>query len=138
LGRLEAFPEEQGRRRFLARHPAAARYAGFADFALYRVRIGRSHWVGGFARALWLDRAPTGDAALAAAFAVAEVALLAEMNERHGPALGRWRLVAVDPDGCDLADGETVRRLDFAAPLRAVGELDQALGALAAQAGSDR
>ncbi len=150
LGRLEAFPEERGRRRFLARHPAAALYAGFADFALYRMRIERAHWVGGFARAIWLDRAPTCDAALAAAFAAAEVALLAEMNQRHGRALGQiggrsgaaaaadWRLVAVDPDGCDLAAGEMVQRLDFASPLRALGELDQALVALAAQAGSNR
>lgn len=35
---------------FVARHPSAATYAGFKDFALYRLRIARVHLVAGFGR----------------------------------------------------------------------------------------
>ena len=40
---------------FLARHPAAKLYAGFADFHLYRVMPARAHLVAGFGRIHWLD-----------------------------------------------------------------------------------
>lgn len=35
---------------FLARHPDAARYAGFADFSFYRFEVGCGHLVAGFGR----------------------------------------------------------------------------------------
>ena len=51
----------QGRRsrsaaRYVARHPDAARYAGFADFALYRFEIEAGHLVAGFGRIVALTR----------------------------------------------------------------------------------
>lgn len=62
-GRLKA--------RFLAAHPGAALYAGFADFAIWRVIPERAHFVGGFGRAVWFD-APFGlDPAVTAALAEA-------------------------------------------------------------------
>jgi putative heme iron utilization protein len=36
--------------RFLARHPDARRYAGFADFSMYRFHIAGGHLVAGFGR----------------------------------------------------------------------------------------
>src|SRR5262249_60220848 len=39
------------RRRFLARHPKAELYAGFADFAFWRLTIPSAHLNGGFAPA---------------------------------------------------------------------------------------
>src|SRR5262244_1003528 len=39
------------RRRFLARHPKAELYAGFADFALWRMTVEAAHLNAGFARA---------------------------------------------------------------------------------------
>src|SRR5688572_10484038 len=35
---------------FLARHPEAAGYAGFADFRFWRLQPERAHYVGGFGR----------------------------------------------------------------------------------------
>lgn len=43
--------------RYLAAHPDAARYAGFADFSLYRFHIAAGHLVAGFGRIVSL--APT-------------------------------------------------------------------------------
>jgi putative heme iron utilization protein len=41
--------------RFLARHPSAEAYAGFADFHLYRVEMNRGQLVAGFGRIEWID-----------------------------------------------------------------------------------
>jgi len=38
------------RERFLARHPDAARYAGFVDFSIYRFEVAAAHFVAGFGR----------------------------------------------------------------------------------------
>ena len=38
------------RRRYLARHPEAEMFAGFADFAFYRMELERAHLVAGFGR----------------------------------------------------------------------------------------
>lgn len=115
--------------RFLARHPYAALYADFGDFALWRVTPGGAQLVGGFARAMRLrpsDLLP--DPAAAAAIAAAESRILDHMNADHagavaaiatrllGGAEGPWRMVALDPDGADLALGERVCRLNFNLP----------------------
>lgn len=115
--------------RWLAHHPYAAAYADFGDFALWRVRPGGALLVGGFARAHRLRAAElVADPAAVAAIATAAGDILAHVNADHADALaaiatgllgappGPWRMVAVDPDGADLAAGETVRRLAFAAP----------------------
>ena len=38
------------RRRYLDRHPEAEMFAGFGDFAFYRMAIARAHLVAGFGR----------------------------------------------------------------------------------------
>ena len=115
---------------WLARHPYAALYADFADFALWRVRPGGALLVGGFARATRLRLAELlPDPAAVAALAEAEGGILAHVNEDHpdavaaiaeglhGGAAGAWRLAAVDTDGCDLALEETVLRHAWPAPV---------------------
>lgn len=126
--------------RWLARHPYAAPYAGFADFALWRVRIGAARLVGGFARAERLRAAELApDPAAAAAILAAEAGILAHMNAEHadavqamaqgllGAAPAAWRLVAVDVDGCDISDGERTLRLAFLVPVSDLGEVRAAL-----------
>lgn len=116
--------------RWLARHPYAALYADFGDFALWRVRPGGALLVGGFARAVRLRLADLLPApAAVAALAAAEPEILAHVNDAHADALaliarrlpggtpGPWRLAAVDCDGCDLARGEQVLRLSWPAPV---------------------
>lgn len=117
--------------RWLARHPYAALYADFGDFALWRITPMGALMVGGFARATRLRTAQfLPDPAAVAAIAAAEPEIIAHVNDDHadavaaiatgllGAAQGGWRLAAVDVDGCDLACGESVLRMAFTAPAR--------------------
>lgn len=130
LGRIQPSKEERHRRRFLARHPDAQLYAGFADFRFHVMRIERAHYVGGFAAARWLKREEVAFAdADSAAVAAIEADVLRHMNEDHGQALdlyanrllGRrgkgWTAIALDPEGLDLRRGGAFARLDFARPV---------------------
>lgn len=140
--------------RFQARHPGAALYAGFADFAIWRLAVERVHLVGGFARAVWLDRVLL-DAPTAEAFAAAEASVVNHMNLDHASAVdayargllgldeGPWRLRAVDADGLDLGRPENatpdsedgrVHRLAFDPPVESPDHLRERLVALARQA----
>ena len=136
LGRIAADAEPRLRRRFLARHPSAALYADFTDFRVFRMRVERAHWVGGFGQARWLEsEAILADRDASQALAEAEVAILEHMNADHANTidlyahrlLGRagegWRLVALDPDGCDLARGTASARLAFPRQARDGGEM---------------
>ncbi len=112
--------------RFTARHPSAAAYAGFGDFHLYRVAIGRAHLVAGFGRISWVEGDELRCAASAPALAAAETEIVAHMNADHADALdlyatrliGRagtgWRLTGIDPEGLDLRREDETARLDFA------------------------
>ncbi|MFZ4408127.1 MAG: HugZ family protein [Paracraurococcus sp.] len=114
--------------RFLAKHPYAALYADFGDFALWRITPAAALLVGGFARALRLRAAELlPDPAAVAAIGAAAPGILEHMNADHagsvaaiaaglGGAPGAWRMVAVDPDGADLALEERVLRLNFNLP----------------------
>jgi len=111
--------------RYLAVHPYAAMYAGFGDFSTWRIRPLGALYVGGFARATRLraaDLAP--DAAGVAVIEAAADGIMAHCNADHPDALaviaggpGAWRMVAVDVDGCDLAEGERVVRIHWSAPV---------------------
>lgn len=147
FGTVVRTSEPRHRARFLARHPDAAGYAGFADFAVYRVAPTGGHLVAGFGaiHALAAEEVRL-DIADAAPLIAAEAGIVAHMNEDHADAvalyatrlLGRtgdgWRMTGIDPEGCDLRrDGETAR-LSFAAPIRTPAEARERLVALVAEA----
>ncbi|MDA8050565.1 MAG: DUF2470 domain-containing protein [Rhodospirillales bacterium] len=129
--------------RWHALNPYAAPYAGLTDFSLWRLSITAAHVVGGFAAAAELN--PTRlvpDQAAVAALAKVEPEILAHCNSEHAAAIDAiagaaggagtgWRVVAVDPDGCDLVRGEAVLRIDFAAPVRSAGGVHTQLICLA-------
>jgi hypothetical protein len=124
--------EPRIRRRFLARHPKSELYAGFADFAFWRMAVVSAHLNGGFARAADLTAADVlTDLSGAAALIEAEEGAVAHMNEDHVAALrlyalkllgapdGTWRCAGIDPDGIDLQNGPLSLRLAF--PQRVTG-----------------
>jgi len=142
LGRAALSDDANERARFLARHPSAEAYAGFADFRLYRIVVERAHLVAGFGRIRWVD---AGDILLADTDALtgAEADILDHMNRDHGDAVqgyatgllrqakGAWRMVGIDPEGCDLrAEGRLVR-LSFDAPVHSAEAARRELGRLA-------
>ena len=138
-GRAAPVEDEALKARWLAIHPYAALYAGFTDFALWRVVPSHAQLVGGFGRAFRLPAAELGpDPATAAAFAAAEATLIAAAEAQHASLLqalgtaaakstgqdipgrdivGPWRLVALDSDGIDLATPTASLRLHWPAPL---------------------
>ena len=139
--------ESRARRRFLARHPEAARYAGFGDFRFFRMMVASAHYVGGFARAMWIEQPRFAHPPEAvAAIAACEEGVLAHMNADHADAVdlyarrllarrGKgWTLAGLDPDGVDLKRGAQSARLDFAEPAANAGEVRAALVAFAEQA----
>ncbi len=54
-GEVSRLLDDEARARFVERHPSAARYASFKDFALYRLEIERIHLVAGFGRITWIS-----------------------------------------------------------------------------------
>ncbi len=113
------------RRRFLARHQAAAAYADFADFGFHRFTVESGHLVAGFGRIVSLPPADILiDVGAADDLIAAEERVIADMNADHAEAVNRiattlaglpdgdWRLTGIDPEGVDLA-GPSSGRLDF-------------------------
>jgi hypothetical protein len=134
-------------RRYLARQPRAALYAGFADFGWFRLEPAGASLNGGFARAFALtagDLLSAGPAAEELAGIEAEA--IAHLNADHAEALGlyarhyagagdgAWRLEGLDPDGLDLAHGGRLARVWFEPPLGGADELRPRLAAMAAAA----
>jgi putative heme iron utilization protein len=154
LGRAERCDDPHAMARFTARHPAAASYAGFADFHLYRVAIERGHLVAGFGRINWIEAADLTFSADAAALAAAEAGIIDHMNRDHADALGLyatrlldrqetgWRMTGIDPEGLDLRRamevGWETARLDFDAPVLSPAAARHALVELAQRARSIR
>lgn len=114
------------RRRYLAFHPAAEAFAGFADFSFFRIVPSGLHLVAGFGRIV--DLVPgqfLTDLSGAEDLIAAEAGIVAHMNEDHPDALalyvtnllgapaGDWRCIACDPDGIDLAADSRYLRLTF-------------------------
>ncbi len=148
LGRAERCEDPRSTARFAARHPASARYAGFADFHLYRVAIERGHLVAGFGRIAWIEAEQLGFQGDASALAEAEAEIIAHMNADHADAialyaerlLGRqgegWRMTGIDPEGIDLRREGGTARLDFAEPVLNPAAARRTLVALAEKARS--
>jgi putative heme iron utilization protein len=144
MGRVKPTRVECHARRFLARHPEARSYAGFADFNFYRMIVRRARYVGGFAKAAWIEGRDLvlggpGPAAMAAC----EAGVVAHMNEEHADVVGLyarallgrkgdgWRVIGVDPEGIDLRRGPNYARLAFPTPVSGAAACREALKGLA-------
>lgn len=150
-GTIAATDDPAARRRYLARHPEAEQFAGFGDFAIYRVALTGAHLVAGFGRIV--DLKPSDLLTQiddAAELLAAEPDVIAHMNGDHaeacrlyatrllGAADGDWRCIGCDPDGIDLAQGAAVRRLAFPQRVRGTGALRAVLKQMADEARAAR
>ena len=151
--RLGGDEADRARARYVAIHPYAAPYAGFADFGIWRIRPASALFVGGFGRA----RKLTG-ASLTVATSVADALRDAEAALIRAGGSGT---VAIDADGIDRADPDPdpdpdvdadadadadpgrgtsrltrgTRRCAFDAPAGDPASFEAALGRLAARRG---
>jgi hypothetical protein len=123
----EAAPVDDARlkARFLARHPSAELYAGFADFHLHRVAVARAHLVAGFGRIHWVEArdllvTPDGSFAREEAASLAAVNADPKMVNAAVRSLGLggegWRVTGADPEGLDLRRGGSIARLALPLP----------------------
>lgn len=148
-GVMERTEDPKVRARFLNRHPAAADYVDFEDFAFYTLRVEGAHFIGGFGRIndITAEKLKT-DISDAAALLEAETDIVEHMNADHADAValyaakllgarqGEWRFVSCDPQGCDLVLGETGLRLDFPSRVTTPQEARKALVELTQRARS--
>lgn len=143
----EAAEEPRIRRRFLVRHPKSELYAGFADFAFWRMKVVSGHLNGGFARAADLTAADLlTDVSDSPGLVEAEEGAIAHMNADHAEACrlyavellgapdGDWTCVGIDPDGIELQKGQAALRLAFPQRVTGPGPLRAVLRQLADQA----
>jgi len=149
-GRAEKVNDEAVKRRFLARHPEAAFYVDFPDFAFWRLALEGAHYIGGFGRIF--DLTP-GDILVclqgAESLVEAEPGIVAHMNDDHADAVelyalaftggdpGPWRMTGIDPEGCDIALGADARRVLFATSVLTPQDARKELVRLAEDARSD-
>lgn len=147
MGRATATKDEGAHRRYLARHPEAEMFAGFADFGMFEITISGAHLVAGFGRIVDLDAEEiltrTDDAR---ELIDAEPAILAHMNTDHSDAVrlyatkllraqeGAWQCVGCDPEGLELQLARRALRLVFPGRVRERATLRQVLKDLADQA----
>ena len=140
----EGADEPRIRRRFLARHPKSELYAGFGDFAFWRMGVVSAHLNGGFARAADLTAADVlTDVSDAGALIEAEADAIAHMNADHAEACrlyaskllgahdGDWACVGIDPEGLELQRGQMALRMFFPQRVNAPGPLRAVLKQLA-------
>jgi putative heme iron utilization protein len=147
MGTAAPVEDANARRRYLDRHPSAAMFVGFKDFAFYRVTLKRAHLVAGFGRIVDLNAADIlTDLSDAEALVAAEEEIVSHMNEDHAEAVrlyatkllgggeGDWRCVGCDPEGLELQRDRSALRLSFPHRVTSLGALRQVLKSLAEQA----
>ena len=138
MGSCSKNPDSSVSRMYLRRHPEAELFAGFKDFAFYRMEIARAHLVAGFGRIVDLKPADIlTDLSDAQPLLDAVDDAIAHMNADHAEACrlyatkllgapdGDWRCAGVDPEGLELQNGRAALYLPFPrvtapGPLRAV------------------
>lgn len=143
MGRFSRVEGREVSRRYLARHPAAELYAGFGDFAFWRLEPELAHAVAGFGR---IETIPANELFPSADEMIAlEEGAVQHLNEDHedaiqrfaekllGATAGGWKIMAIDPDGADLRRGEEVLRLPFGTPVYSGGALRSCLAKLGEQ-----
>ena len=140
--------EARARRRFLMRHPKSALYAGFADFSFWRLEVASAH-LNARVRAGRRScrsrrdrrhvRRRSADRCRSARGRAYErrprrcrLALRKRAAWRRTG--GAWRVTGLDPEGLDLALGDTTLRLPFPERVIDTGRLRAVLVELAVRA----
>jgi putative heme iron utilization protein len=135
IGAARPTASPTARARFLARHPSAAGYADFPDFAFFKLEVASAHFIGGFGKIVDIAAADLLVPSEGAEDLVAaEPGIVSHMNADHADALllyatkllgagpGAWRMTGIDPEGCDLVLGARGLRLPFGSRVTSAAE----------------
>jgi hypothetical protein len=147
MGALRVTADAGARTAYLRRHPEAEMFAGFADFAIYRMEMTRAHLIAGFGRIVDLAAKDVlTDISGAEDLLAAEGEAIEHMNAGHEDACrlyatkllggpeGDWRCAGIDPEGIELQQGRMALRLAFPQRVTGPGPLRAVLKELAAKA----
>ncbi|OCW59190.1 HugZ family protein [Hoeflea olei] len=139
------------RARFIARHPKAALYVDFPDFAFFRMIPQSANMNGGFGKAYLLEAADLKiDSPAIEDVAQIERSVIAMINDdqpgtadRYAKALGKskktgWVVCGVDCAGLDLTNLDELLRIEFDSAVSQVSELRGKLAELSEATGKNR
>lgn len=147
-----AAPVEDGtrdpvlRHRFLARHPKAALYIDFGDFAFWRLVVERASLNAGFGKAYAMQATDILSDGTIDTQVLAGADVVDRLNSDHASEFetiatrrpnsppGAWRLADVDPEGMDLVLGDAVVRCWFDRPVASEDQLREAILAMVSAA----
>jgi len=122
--RIPAAEAPPAREEYLARHPKAAYWVDFEDFAFWRLEVADVYFVGGFAAMDWVD-ARSFRTAAPDPLAEAAPGIIEHMNRDHADALVTYARVLAGLDA-DEAAMLAVDRLGFRLRLSSGGRLHAA------------
>lgn len=133
--------------RYLAHQQKAKLYVGLGDFRYFRLEVKSASLNAGFGKAYALVADDLVNANPAnPELAETEPGCIEHMNDDHGEAVGlyaehfakapagNWRLIGVDAEGIDLADGDDVRRAWFDTQLASSKDMHMTLVRMAGEA----
>jgi len=149
LGQCAPVPEDArlpAREAYLARHPGAAGYADFGDFAFWRLTVSGVRYIGGYGRMSWVD-VDAYRGAQPDPVAPDAAAILEHMNDDHADALpvycrafagvsnvGSALMTSIDRLGFEISvqtpEGTRTVRVAFPAPIAGKADARAALVAL--------
>ncbi|MBB4094868.1 HugZ family protein [Ochrobactrum pecoris] len=130
------------RRRYLNHNPKGSLYVDLGDFAFFRLELESASLNGGFGKAFSLTQDDLLCAAsISANFTEGEQRALDELNEHHAPEIAQMaqpllkagaikdqlKVIGLDPDGIDIANGDLVLRHTFPISADSVREAVTAL-----------
>lgn len=140
VGHVKRDDSERLVKRYLRKHPKAKLYLSLPDAWIFRLEVEDLQLSGGPGRnaAVVKPRDILTDVTGAESLMAGEEALLDALNAdaarlqavaiEAGAKQGRWKAVALDPEGLDLIDGDATARLWFAEPLKTGAAARLALG----------
>jgi putative heme iron utilization protein len=115
----------EARAAYLARHPNAAYWVDFEDFAFHRLEVAQLYFVGGFAAMDWIDGAAYRTARVDP-LADAAAGILEHMNRDHPEALVVYARALGGAPGAEAATMVAIDRLGFRLRIRAGDRLHAA------------
>jgi len=113
IGPCEKAPDGgAAREAFLAVHPGAAYYAGFADFAFYLLKVTSVRYIGGYGRMSWVEASDL-HAASPDPLAAHAGGIIEHMNDDHAEALAGYARAFTRADGAESAVMTGIDRYGF-------------------------
>ena len=133
IGDAETVPisDSESRRRYLSYFPSSASYFEMHDFMLYRIKLVRARFIGGFGQIYWLE---PSSIIIGNPLSGVEADIIEHMNKDHRESLFNYcrvmkgivandvSMVGIDSEGFDLLADKRKIRFEFDTPVNTAEE----------------